>query len=105
MTMTTTTRDVDGVTIVDIKGRLVLGEESAALRALVADLVGKGQKEDSVEFCRCQLHRQLGLGQSGQFLSQSADVRWRVKAAQPHEEGSRCDASYKTEYRFPDHGR
>jgi hypothetical protein len=40
MTMTTTTRDVDGVTIVDIKGRIVLGEESAALRELVADLVG-----------------------------------------------------------------
>jgi len=46
MTMTTTTRDVDGVAIVDIKGRIVLGEESGALRELVADLVGKGQRHD-----------------------------------------------------------
>ena len=45
MTTTNTTRDVDGVTIVDIKGRIALGEESAALRQLVADLVGKGQRK------------------------------------------------------------
>jgi anti-sigma B factor antagonist len=32
------------VTIVDISGRIVLGEESAALRKLVCDLLGKGQK-------------------------------------------------------------
>ena len=39
-------RDVDGVAIVDIKGRIVLGEESGALRELVADLVSKGQRHD-----------------------------------------------------------
>jgi anti-sigma B factor antagonist len=50
MKMTTTTRDVDGVTIVDIKGRIVLGEESAALRELVADLVGKGQRKILLNF-------------------------------------------------------
>ena len=48
--MTTTTRDVDGVTIVDIKGRIVLGEQSAALRALVADLVGNGQRKILLNF-------------------------------------------------------
>ena len=32
MHMTTSTRQVGGVTIVDISGRIVLGEESAALR-------------------------------------------------------------------------
>jgi len=42
--MTTSTRQIGGVTIVDIRGRIVLGEESAALRELVCDLLSKGHK-------------------------------------------------------------
>jgi anti-sigma B factor antagonist len=45
MDMTTSTRQVDGVTIVDISGRIVLGEESAALRELVSELLSKGHKK------------------------------------------------------------
>jgi anti-sigma B factor antagonist len=39
MLMTTIIRQVGGVTIVDITGRIVLGDESAALRHLVCDLL------------------------------------------------------------------
>ena len=45
MHMTTSTRQVGGVTIVDISGRIVLGEESAALGGLVCDLLSKGHKK------------------------------------------------------------
>jgi len=45
MHMTIITRQVGGVTIVDISGRIVLGEESAALRDLVRDLLSKGHKK------------------------------------------------------------
>src|SRR6266567_5400683 len=45
MHMTTNIRQVGGVTIVDISGRIVLGEESAALRNLVCDLLNKGHKK------------------------------------------------------------
>jgi anti-sigma B factor antagonist len=45
MSMTTSTRQVGGVTIVDMRGRIVLGEESAALRELVCDLLSKGHKK------------------------------------------------------------
>lgn len=45
MNMTTSIREVGGVTIVDISGRIVLGEESAALRNLVGDLLSKGHKK------------------------------------------------------------
>jgi anti-sigma B factor antagonist len=44
MHMTANTRQVGGVTIVDISGRIVLGAESAALRGLVSDLLTKGHK-------------------------------------------------------------
>jgi anti-sigma B factor antagonist len=45
MNMTMSTREVGGVTIVDITGRIVLGEESAALRNLVRDLLSKGHRK------------------------------------------------------------
>jgi anti-sigma B factor antagonist len=45
MKMTTGNRQIGGVTIVDISGRIELGEESAALRDLVRDLLSKGHKQ------------------------------------------------------------
>ena len=45
MNMTTSTRQLGDVTIVDISGRIVLGEESAALRNLVSDLLSKQQNK------------------------------------------------------------
>ena len=44
MNMVTSTRQVGSVTIVDISGRIILGEESATLRQLVCDLLSKGHK-------------------------------------------------------------
>ena len=45
MNMTTNIRQVGDVTIVDIRGRIVLGEESAALRDLVSDLLSKEHRQ------------------------------------------------------------
>jgi anti-sigma B factor antagonist len=45
MHMATSTREIGGITIVDIRGRIVLGEESAVLRELVGDLVSKGHRK------------------------------------------------------------
>lgn len=45
MNMTMTTREVGGVLVVDISGRIVLGEESAALRNLVRDLLSNGHRK------------------------------------------------------------
>jgi anti-sigma B factor antagonist len=45
MNMTTSIRELGGVTIVDISGRIQLSEESAALRDLVSDLLSKGHKK------------------------------------------------------------
>ena len=45
MSMKTSTRQVDGVTIVDCSGRITLGEGSVTLRDTVRDLLAKGQKK------------------------------------------------------------
>ena len=45
MSMKTTTREVDGVTILDLSGKITLGKESGALRDTVIELLGKGSNK------------------------------------------------------------
>ena len=45
MTMKASNRQVNGVTVVDMSGRITLGEGSVILRDTIKDLVGKGQKK------------------------------------------------------------
>jgi anti-sigma B factor antagonist len=43
--MKASNRQVDGVAVVDMSGRITLGEGSVVLRDTIRDLVGKGQKK------------------------------------------------------------
>jgi anti-sigma B factor antagonist len=43
--MKSTTRQVDGVTIVDLSGRITLGEGSTMLRDIVRDIISKGNRK------------------------------------------------------------
>ncbi len=45
MSMKASTRQVDGITIVDLSGRITLGEGSVVLRDTIKDLLGKGNKK------------------------------------------------------------
>ena len=45
MSMKSTTRQVDGVTIVDLSGRITLGEGSTMLRDIVREMNAKGNKK------------------------------------------------------------
>ena len=45
MSVKLTTRQVGDVTVVDVAGRITLGEGSSALREAMRDLVSKGQKK------------------------------------------------------------
>jgi anti-sigma B factor antagonist len=45
VTMKSSTRQVDGITIIDLSGRITLGEGSSVLRDLVRQTVAKGNKK------------------------------------------------------------
>jgi len=45
VSMKATNRQVDGVSIVDMSGRITLGEGSVVLRDTIRDLIGKGEKK------------------------------------------------------------
>ena len=44
MALTIASREVDGVTILDLSGRITLGEGSVQVRDAIRDLIGKGTK-------------------------------------------------------------
>lgn len=60
--LTANTRQVGGVTIVDISGRMVLGDESAALRGLVRDLLCEGHKKILFNLGNVDYIDTVGLG-------------------------------------------
>ncbi len=45
MSMKASTREIDGVTIMDLSGRITLGEGSVVLRDVVRDLLSKDKKK------------------------------------------------------------
>jgi len=45
VSMKATNRQVEGVAVVDMSGRITLGEGSVVLRDSIRDLIGKGQKK------------------------------------------------------------
>ena len=45
MSFNATAREIGGVTVLDLSGRITLGEGSAKLRETVRELVNKGQKK------------------------------------------------------------
>jgi len=62
MNMTTNIRRVGGVAIVDISGRIVLGEESASLRDTISDLLRKGHKQILLNLGAVDYIDSMGLG-------------------------------------------
>lgn len=62
MDMKTSTRQTGDVTIVDISGRISLGEESAALRDLVMNLMSEGHQKILLNLAGVNYIDSSGLG-------------------------------------------
>jgi anti-sigma B factor antagonist len=45
MSLKSSTRQVDGITILDLSGRITLGEGSVILRDVIREILGKGEKK------------------------------------------------------------
>jgi anti-sigma B factor antagonist len=62
MNVTMHTRQTGNVTIVDISGRIELGQESAALRDMVSDLLSKGHTQILLNLGEVHYIDSAGLG-------------------------------------------
>lgn len=72
MDMTTHTRQTGEVTIVDLRGRIVLGDASAKLRDLVMDLMSEGHTKILLNMAEVSYIDSAGLGA---LVSACASVR------------------------------
>ena len=89
MALTYHTRQSGDVTILDLTGRLSLGEEVAfgpgsgvVLGDRVREIGQEGPKENSTESCRADLRRQFRRGPVGGCADDCAQSRRRRKAAE-----------------------
>jgi anti-sigma B factor antagonist len=72
MNLTTNIRQAGDVTIVDLTGNIVFGEESAALHSLISGLLNKGQKQILLNFGGVDYVDSMGIGS---LVGASASVR------------------------------
>ena len=63
MTMTVSTRQVDGVTIVDLSGRITLDEGSTLLRDTIKQLASQGQKHVLLNLSEVHYIDSSGIGE------------------------------------------
>jgi hypothetical protein len=83
--MTVTTREVSHVTIVDLHGRITLGEETEKVREVIRGLIAADKKKIVLNLARRGTGEQLYGGAQC----------WRgIEAAGAHQEGSRHSLHY-----------
>ena len=63
MALTIASREIDGVTVLDLNGRITLGEGSVQLRDAIRDLIGKGQKSILLNLSEVNYIDSSGLGE------------------------------------------
>ncbi len=63
MALAIASRDVDGVTVLDLSGRITLGEGSVQLRDAIRDLIAKGQKRILLDLGEVNYIDSSGLGE------------------------------------------
>jgi anti-sigma B factor antagonist len=61
--MKITNREVDHVTIIDIGGRIVLGDETESLRRAVRDMIAKGKKKIVLNLAEVDYIDSSGVGE------------------------------------------
>ena len=63
MALTIASRELDGVSILDLSGRITLGEGSVQIRGAIRDLIGKGQKNILLDLGDVNYIDSSGLGE------------------------------------------
>ena len=63
MALAIASREVDGVTVLDLSGRITLGEGSVQLRDAIRDSIGKGQKKILLDLGDVNYIDSSGLGE------------------------------------------
>ncbi len=80
--MQTNARQVGGVTVLDISGRITVGEGNVILREIVRDLAEKGAKAIVLNLRRSSVRRQFWCRRVGQGSHHDSEPGWAIEAHQ-----------------------
>ena len=100
MSMKLSTRQVDGVTIVDCSGRITLGEGSVTLRDTVRDLLSKGNKKIILNLAEVNYIDSSGIGELVSAFTTTKNQGGELKLAAPHQEGARPAPDHQALHRL-----
>ena len=100
MSMKLSTRQVDGVTIVDCSGRITLGEGSVTLRDTVRDLLSKGNKKIILNLAEVNYIDSSGIGELVSAFTTTKEPGRRTEIAAPYQKGSRPATDHQALHRF-----
>ncbi|MGA2276265.1 MAG: STAS domain-containing protein [Terracidiphilus sp.] len=79
MALTIASREVDGVVILDLSGRITLGEGSVQLRDAVRGLISKGQKSILLNMAEVNYIDSSGLGELVSAFTSAKNQQAEVK--------------------------
>ena len=82
MTLKITSREVDGVNVVNLEGRIVRGEESDAVREQVKSLLSAGERKIVLNMALITFIDSAGTGDAGDGASERAFAGRRAQALQ-----------------------
>jgi len=79
MALTIASREVDGVTVLDLSGRITLGEGSVQLRDAIRGLISKGQKKILLNMAEVNYIDSSGLGELVSAFTSAKNQQAEVK--------------------------
>ena len=79
MALTIASREVDGVTVLDLSGRITLGEGSVQLRDAIRGLISKGQKNILLNMADVNYIDSSGLGELVSAFTTAKNQQAEVK--------------------------
>ena len=88
MSMKATIRQVDSVTVVDVSGRITLGEGCTQLRELIRDQLSKGNKNILLNLADVTYIDSSGIGELVSAYTGVCETGRRLETSESYQEGS-----------------
>ena len=98
--LTIASREVDGVTVLDLSGRITLGEGSVQLRDAIRDLISKGSKNILLNLGDVNYIDSSGLGELVSAYTTAKNQGASPQAAQPDQKGQGRSATHQALHRL-----
>jgi anti-sigma B factor antagonist len=100
MSLKVNTRQVGDVAVIDVSGRITLGEGSSVIRDTMRDLTTKGNKKILLNLGDVSYIDSLGIGELGRGIHECRERRGHGETAGPDQTCEGRAADHEALYRF-----